>query len=131
MTLNSPKGSKLINASLFGCNTSLRNLRRNDLECERDCWLRYPPAQSQGSVCPSLSSVPPEAEHCSEPPGLSLAEGCSCSPGHPGMHPDVCELGLPLWLAGSACNWLQSCSRKCLCWSPRLCPRLLGAVLLS
>lgn len=96
MILNSPKGNKLINAILFRCNTSLRNLRRNGLEHERDCWLCYPPAQSQGSVCPSLPLVPAEAEHCSEPPGLLLAEGCSCSPGHPRMHTGVCELGLPL-----------------------------------
>lgn len=41
MTLNSPKGSKLINASPFRCNPSLRNLRGNNLECERDFWLCY------------------------------------------------------------------------------------------
>lgn len=31
-------------------------------------------------------------------PGLSLAEVTLAVQGHPRMHTDVCELGLPLWV---------------------------------
>lgn len=57
-----------------------------------------PPAQSQVGVCPSLSLVPPEAEHCSEPLGCHWQRVTLAVRGHPRMHTDVCELGLPLWV---------------------------------